>query len=340
MIKKRNLRIVILSLLGLATGVFLYYIRPLLTPFAIASLLAYIIYPLVRSLEAREVERSTAIITVYLAGLFLVYVLVAFVVPAIFVEAKEFGNILPVYTETGEQVRGYFDGLLKHLNLPAEGRQVLNETSAHIRKIFLRGLRGFVQGLFGLITLLPSLLLAPFLAYYFIKDLDHIKKIVLSLIPSSCRNDLLLVFREGDLIFSQFLRGHLLISAIVGLLTGAGAALIGIPFAVLIGLFTAIADLIPYFGPVLAAVPVVGFALSISLWKGVMMLVVYLLVQQIEGSFLAPRLLCGRVGLHPVATVFVLLIGGYFAGPLGLIFAVPAAGLLRIVIHYLWERLV
>jgi predicted PurR-regulated permease PerM len=112
------------------------------------------------------------------------------------------------------------------------------------------------------------------------------------------------------------------------------------PFAVLIGLFTAVLDLIPYFGPLLAAIPVVGLALTISYWKGIAMLVIYIIVQQFEGSFLAPRLLGDRVGLHPVATVLVLLIGGNLAGPLGLIFAVPAAGLLRIILRYLWEKIV
>jgi predicted PurR-regulated permease PerM len=336
----RTLRIIILCLIGLVVGAFLYYIRPLMVPFAIAALMAYMIFPLVRSLEARGVKRSTAIITVYAAGLFLVYIFIAFFIPATFNEAKAFGRILPVYVETWEKAQGYFDSISKRISLPAEGRQILRETVGHIRKGLLQGIRGFAQGLIGAISLLPSLILAPFLAYYFIKDSDHIKKTVLAFLPPSCRNDLQFLIREGDLIFSQFLRGHLLISAIVGLLTGAGAALINMPFAVLIGLFTAVLDLIPYFGPLLAAIPVVGLALTISYWKGIAMLVIYIIVQQFEGSFLAPRLLGDRVGLHPVATVLVLLIGGNLAGPLGLIFAVPAAGLLRIILRYLWEKIV
>ncbi|HHV35605.1 MAG TPA: AI-2E family transporter [Syntrophomonadaceae bacterium] len=338
--QRRTLRIIILCLLILAGGALFYYIRSLLVPFGIAVLLAYIIYPLVRSLEAREVKRSWAIFTVYAAGLILIGIFIAFFVPAMFDEAKEFGKILPVYVETWEEVQGYLDSVLKRTSLPVEGQQILRETVGHIRKGLLQGIRGFAQALIGMISLLPSLLLAPFLAYYFIKDFDHIKKGALSILPPNYRNDLLFLVREGDLIFSQFLRGHLLVSLIVGLLTGAGAALIKMPFAILIGVFTAVLDLIPFFGPVLAAIPVVGLALTISRWKGFVMLAIYLLVQQIEGSFLAPRLLGDRVGLHPVATVLVLLIGGYLAGPIGLIFAVPAAGLLRVVLHYLWEKIV
>lgn len=338
--KSRTLRIVILCLIGLAGGVFLYYIRSILVPFGIAVLMAYIIYPLVRSLETRGVKRSRAIFTVYVAGLILVCIFFGFFVPAMFDEAKAFGKILPVYIDTWEEIREVIDRLLKRTNLPPEGLQILKETVGNIRRSALQGIRGFAQMLVGAVALLPSFILAPFLAYYIIKDFDHIKKSVLAFLPPQYRNDLLFLIREGDLIFSQFLRGHLLISLIVGFLTGAGAALINMPFAVLIGFFTAIADLIPFFGPVLAAIPVVGLALTISRWKGLVMLGIFLLVQQVEGSFLTPRLLGDRVGLHPLATVFVLLIGGYLAGPLGLIFAVPAAGLLRILVHYLWEKIV
>lgn len=302
--------------------------------------MAYIIYPLVRSLEARGVERSRAIFTVYAAGFIFVCIFLAFFIPAMFDEAKAFGKILPVYVDTWGEVQKYFDQVLKRTSLPPEGRQILMETVGNFRRGVLQGIRGFARMLVGAISLLPSFLLAPFLAYYFIKDFDRIKKAILAFLPPNYRNDLLFLLREGDLIFSQFLRGHLLISAIVGLLTGAGAALINMPFAVLIGFFTAVADLIPFFGPVLAAIPVVGLALTISRWKGFVMLGIYLLVQQFEGSFLAPRLLGDRVGLHPLATVLVLLVGGYIAGPLGLIFAVPAAGLLRVVLHYLWEKIV
>ncbi len=316
--RRHTLRIVILCLLGLAAVVFLYYIRSLLIPFGIAVLMAYIIYPLIRSLEAREIKRSWAIFTVYAAGLLFISILMVLFVPALLDEAKTFGKILPVYVDTWGDLQEYADQLLMRTNLPPEALQVWKETAAGIRRGALESLRGFARTLVGSISLLP----------------------VLSFLPPEHRNDLLFLMREGDLIFSRFLRGRLLVSMIVGLLTGAGAAFAGMPFAILIGLVTAIADLIPFFGPVLAAIPVVGFALAISRWKGLAMLVIFLLVQQLEASFLTPRLLGERVGLHPLAIVLVLFVGGYLAGPLGLIFAVPAAGLLRVLVHYLWEKIV
>jgi predicted PurR-regulated permease PerM len=338
--QRRFLRITALLLIGLGGVAFFYYIRSLLIPFVIAALIAYVIYPLVRSLEMRGIKRRTAIFTVYAAGVVLVAIFFTVFIPALLQETRSFSRILPEYTRAWEEAQAHLYRLSERVYLPPEGRQVLREMTGQIRSGVLESLRGFARAVLGIISFLPSLILAPFLAYYLIRDFDHIKKRFLAALPPGYRSDLLSLIREGDLIFSQFLRGHLLISAIVGLLTGVGAALIGMPFAVLIGLFTAVADLVPVFGPVLAAVPVVGLALSISQWKAVLMLGIFLAVQQLEGSVLAPRLLGDRVGLHPLMVVFVLLVGGYLAGPLGLIFAVPAAGLLRVVLSYLWEKMV
>ena len=336
----RTLRIFILCLIGLAAGVFVYYIRSILIPFAIAALLAYIIYPLVRSLESRGVQRSKAIFTVYGALTIFLGIILFLFVPAMFDEAKNFANIFPVYAETWEAAREYFNRLSSRMSLPSEVWQILMGTIKDIRQGILRGMRDFADTAVGTVSLLPSFIIAPFLAYYMVKDFRQIKKACLGILPPNYRKDVLILAREGDIIFSQFLRGRLLISIIVGFLTGVGAALINMPFAALIGLFIAISDMIPYFGAILASIPVVGLALTINYWQGLLMLGFIVLVQQIEASFLSPRLLGDRVGLNPLITVFVLLVGGYVAGPLGLIFAVPVAGILRVVLLYLWEKIV
>ncbi len=160
----------------------------------------------------------------------------------------------------------------------------------------------------------------------------------LALLPEETRSELVRFMHEADLIFSKFLRGHLLVSALVGILTGLGAALIGLQFFLLIGIFTALADLVPFIGPFIAAFPVVGLALVEDRTKGILMLVIYLAVQQLEGCLLVPRLLGDQMGLHPLVIILVLLVGGYFFGPLGLIFAVPAACLLRVGLCMLWSR--
>ncbi len=342
--RRRVLRVILICLVGLVGGVLLYQVRSLFIPFGIAVLIAYLVYPLVNSLESRGVGRVPSIITVYAAGLILAGIFFALFIPALLKETKGFGAILSTYGRTLQDVPGYMDRISLRVSLPAEVQQILYETSQRIENAIVQGLRKFMReltdGLLGLISLLPSFILAPFISYYIIKDFDHLKKRFLAVLPPGSRSSMIYLLREADAIFSRFLRGHLMISLIVGFLTGAGAAIIGLRFYLLIGIFTAIADLIPIFGPTIAAFPVVGLALAESRIKGILMLAVFLIVQQLEGSVLAPRLLGDQVGLHPLVVVLVLLTGGYLFGPLGLIFSVPVAGLLRVVLRVIWDKVI
>jgi predicted PurR-regulated permease PerM len=313
-------------------------VRSLLIPFAIAALIAYLIYPLVRMLETRGVNRAKAILTVYAAGIILVGIFLFLFIPTLFRETETFEGILPVYASTLMDLQNYLNRLSDRVLLPPEARQILVELSNRIRSGLYERMLSFAEGMLGLIAQLPSFLLAPFLAYYMLKDYEHLKKRFLGLLPPEFRSDLVHFLREADLIFSKFLRGHLLVSVVVGFLTGLGAALIGLRFFLLIGIFTALADLIPFVGPTIAAFPVIGLALVENRMKGILMLIIYLAVQQLEGCVLVPRLLGDSMGLHPLTMVLVLLIGGYFFGALGLIFAVPVACLMRVGMRLLWDR--
>jgi predicted PurR-regulated permease PerM len=303
--KRQNFRIIVLCLIGLSAVVFLYAVRSLLIPFAIAALIAYLIYPLVRMLEIRGVNRAKAILTVYAAGIILVGIFLFLFIPTLFRETKTFEGILPVYGSTLIDVQTYLNHLSDRVLLPPEARQILVELSNRIRSGLYERLLSFAEDLLGLIAQLPSFLLAPFLAYYMLKDYEHLKKRFLALLPPECRSDLIYFLREADLIFSKFLRGHLLVSVAVGFLTGLGAALLGLRFFLLIGIFTALADLIPFVGPTIAAFPVVGLALVENRTKGILMLIIYLAVQQLEGCVLVPRLLGDSMGLHPLTMVLV-----------------------------------
>jgi predicted PurR-regulated permease PerM len=336
----RIFRIIVLCFMALAAVTSIYLARSILIPFEIAAVMAYSIYPLVHILENRGVNRANAILTVYAAGSIMAAIFLLLFIPNLFNETRAFENILPVYSNVLKDGQDYLNHLSERVLLPPEARQILVEMSSHVRSGLYGRIRDFAEALLSLVAQLPSFLLAPFLAYYMIKDFDHFKKRFLALLPPGIRSDLTYFLREADLIFSKFLRGHLLVSAIVGFLTGLGAALVGLQFFLLIGIFTALMDLIPFFGPIIAAFPVIGLALVESRIKGILMLLVYVAVQQIEGCLLVPRLLGDQMGLHPLVVMLVLLAGGYFYGVIGMIFAIPVACLIRVGLRSLWDHLV
>ncbi|MGB9792751.1 MAG: AI-2E family transporter [Thermacetogeniaceae bacterium] len=342
--RRRIFRGVLICILGVGCFVLLYKLRMLFIPFGLAVLIAYLVYPLVNSLESRGVSRVSSIITVYAAGLILAGIFFALFIPALLRETKGFGVLVSAWGQALLEAPGRLARLSGRAALPVEIQRILFNTSQRVEHTIVHGLEKFVQeltdGLLDLIAILPSFIPAPFIAYYLIRDFELLKKSFLALLPPASRPSVVYLLREADIIFSRFLRGHLTISLIVGFLTGLGAAVIGLKFYLFIGIFTAVADLVPVFGPMIAAVPAVGIAFAESRVKGVIMLIVFLIVQQLEGSVLAPRLLGEQVGLHPLAVMLVLLAGGVLFGPLGLIFSVPAAGLLRVVLRCIWQRVV
>jgi len=138
----------------------------------------------------------------------------------------------------------------------------------------------------------------------------------------------------------KFIRGHLLVASMVGVLTSLGLALVGVKFYLLLGIIAGIADLIPYFGPIIGAIPAVGLALLNSSQQALYVLLVMVVVQQVENNLLSPKILGDSVGLHPVVVIFVLLAGGHLFGILGMLLAVPLTAILRILVNYLYTLLV
>jgi predicted PurR-regulated permease PerM len=147
-----------------------------------------------------------------------------------------------------------------------------------------------------------------------------------------------LLGNQVDNVLIEFLKGHLMIAALVGLASGLASLLLGVKFPLLIGIIVGICDLIPYFGPILGAIPAVALALSQSLRLGVYMTIAIVVIQQIESNLVTPRIMSDRLGLHPLLIVFALLCGGNLFGIWGMLFAVPLVAVMKVVLQraFLW----
>ncbi|MGI9860120.1 AI-2E family transporter [Moorella naiadis] len=319
---------------------FLYRVRPVLTPFILAALLAYLLKPAVAALEKRGWSRPRAILTLYLCIIALSLPVFFFVLPQLVRELNEFITQLPGFTA---EIEGLIQGFYQRYHqaaLPAGLRQLVDETIVNVSTALQQGARHAVQALVDLLTGLASFLLAPVLAYYLLRDSEEIGRAAIHLLPLQLKEDVLGLWAEIDQVLTGFIRGHLLVSLIVGFLTGVGLALVGSEYAVILGIVVGLADLIPYFGPLIGTVPVLALSLLASKKAAVLALVVMLVVQQIEGSFLAPRILGASVGLHPLVIIFALLAGGELWGVAGLILAIPLTAIGCIVVKFIWARLV
>ncbi len=193
-------------------------------------------------------------------------------------------------------------------------------------------------------TNVVNVVLGMILAFYILKDLDFFKRLyddtMSGLIKKNDGRKLKNLTTDINFIISNFIRGQLLDALIVGILCSIGLSLIGLDFAVLIGMTAGISNVIPYFGPIIGSIPavIVGL-LSGSPIKALLALIVLVVVQQIDSTVISPRVVGDSVGLHPVFVMLSIIIGGAYFGLWGMLLAVPIAAIIKMfLIRWMEER--
>ena len=187
---------------------------------------------------------------------------------------------------------------------------------------------GVLGGLFGLLTIL-------ILTFYLLVESDALHSTFLRLFPRRSRDRAAEVSREITLKVSAWLGGQLLLGTIIGITSAIGLWLIGIPYFYVLALISAIGELIPVVGPILAAIPAIAVAGTVSMQKVLLVIVFFVVQQQFENHVLVPKVMERQVGISPVTVILALLIGGKLLGILGAILAVPTAAILQVVISEL-----
>jgi predicted PurR-regulated permease PerM len=224
--------------------------------------------------------------------------------------------------------------------LPNQVAQVIDENLAHVEVFVVERLRVFLQTLPEMLASLSLFILSPVLAIYFLADWKRLNKGCLRLVPQKWRVEWQRLLQDINHVVRRFIRGDLIVAVVVGILTGIGVKLVGMDYALLIGIICGVFDLIPYFGPVIGAVPSILLGLTHSPIMGLKIAIVIIVVQQLESDVISPKLMGDSVGLHPLLIVFVLLAGGELAGFWGMLFSVPIAAVLRVILRHIYFRLV
>lgn len=327
----------------------------LLAPFFLALGLAYVLYPVVRRIERRNVGRGPAIAILSLPIIALIALAVVFGVPALAAQTADFVAGVPdalqsvvAWAERAQLqlARRYpfvaESGLLERIR-SIRPETVLAELEARQAEIARRvwgAVMGAGRGLSFALTILGYLFLTPILAFYLLRDWERIATNLAELVPGVSRPRVVAFLQRYDGLLSGYLRGTLIQSAIIGTLTTVGLWAMGIPFALLLGVMAAVFNIIPYLGLVLTLIP----ALVVALFTGNVLaslakvLIVFAVVQALDGAVIGPRILGGSVGLHPVWVILALSVAGFFWGFVGLLLAVPLAVLVKLLLEVALTR--
>lgn len=333
-------------ILAVATAVILallWLLKSALTPLAVAFVFAYLLDPLIDRFEARRIPRPVAVLfLVALSGIFAL-VTAFFLVPKLLQEIAHLAERLPGYLNSSlAAISPRFESWFG-INIPSSIREGLESLKSNGFSVPLESLRRLieqaVQSLTGTLGSLIGLLVIPVITYYALIEFDNIKAWFLELVPVPYREAVETKVSMINVLVAGFIRGQLIVAGLLGILYAIGFSFIGIDMAIGIGMVAGMLGIIPYVGSAVA----LGLAAGLCLLQyGVdlhLLFVVgwYALIQTLEGLLLTPRIVGRSVGIHPVAVIVGLLIGGDLLGFLGLIVAVPVTAIVQVFVKELLE---
>ena len=323
----------------LAAGVYLLYlVRAVLPPFIWGGVLAYLLVRPVDWLDRRGWTRTGSILTVFFLMAGLLVIVMGLLLPSMVKEVNQMGEMLPDYISSTRQWMSDVKLQYENFALPLSVRLAINDAIVSLESSLVNTLRGMMAGLLLGYSWIVTLVFAPILSYYLLKDSETIKRRFVALLPSAWRGEVIGLLQEVDGVLIGFVKGNLLIALIVGAMATIALGFLGLPYALTLGIIVGLSDLIPYLGPLVGGIPAVAVALLESNRLALYVAITILVIHQIEGGLIAPRIFSDRVGLNPFLVVFALLAGGKLWGPLGMVLGVPIAASIRVTLGYVYNR--
>lgn len=310
-------------------------------PVILAGVLYYLMNPLVDRLERKYHIHRTLTITVLFIVIFglLIWGIVA-LIPTLRTQTLAIINDWPKYWQNAS------DEINQWLNDPklAGLRDQLEQWNADASKLLSSRVTKYLTTTVASITTVVStvttivigLITMPFILFYLLKDGHRLPAYLAKFMPTKSRTSFLQVLTEINAQVSNYIRGQITVAFFVAVMFAIGYWIIGLKFALTLGIAAGILNLIPYLGSFLAMVPSVVIAMVISPWMLVKVMIVFVIEQTIEGRVISPLVLGSSLAIHPVTILIVLLAAGKIFGLMGVIFGIPGYAILKVLLTHLF----
>lgn len=300
-------------------------------PLVLALAIIFLLNPIVSRLQRVGVPRALGTAVVYLVVIMLLVLIVAAISPVMGRQFEELGDRLPELQQSlirlGENVAGRFGVSLE---------ESLSTGLDRLREQLFSGVGQITRIAGGALHLVLTFVLAPFIALYLLIDLPRLQKAFIDHLPPQYRDDWLELLRKCGGAVGSFFRGQLLVAAIVGTLAAVSLLIIKVPFWLPLGILVGFFNLIPLIGPFVGgAIAVVVAAVDGGLGRALAAAIAMVAIQQLDNHFITPNVIGRTLRLHPVTIILALIAGGAIGGLFGMLLAVPATGVGKILIlHY------
>ncbi len=311
-----------------------------------ALFFAYLIYPVVRRLNAR-MSLGAALGVVYVAIIAVVGFALAFIVPLLANDVTELvknspkivANAQAWIVDPANPIASRLPGSIRTNIADYEAQAI-----AYVQQYASEGVQRVLGALLSVVGLAATLIVTPVMAAYMMLDAESLKASAVGVIPLKARPKVLAVVADLEKVFGGFIRGQLLVGAVIGTFITIALLVLKVKYAVLIGVAAGVLDVIPYVGAIAGFVPAVLLALfqdgvsQAALTHAAWVAGTFIAIFQIEGHFVAPKIVSDSVGLSPLWVILAILVGGELLGIPGMFLAVPIAAMLRVLLMHFVPR--
>ena len=308
-------------------------VNSIITPIIVAYVFYYMLNPLV-NFFSKKISRFSASLLAILVGVITVLIVIIGVVPIIVEQTQNLITALPRYIEI---VKGYLEEYSDNAYVQVVVEYV--NTNLNVSKISQRLISiatSIAQGVVSSISSTASVLITmPFVLFFLLKDASQFNKFVISLLPKKFEKSVAETIDEIDDKVGSYIQGQMLVSLCIGVMLFIGYNVIGLHYAFSLATIAAFLSIVPYLGPAIAITPAMLVAASTSWVMVVKMLVVWGIVQFLEGNIISPNIMGRSMNMHPLTVIFVILIGVNISGVVGAILGIPVYSILKVLISKL-----
>jgi len=321
----------------------LFLLSHILVPFFVAAFLAYVGDPIVERFNRRGLPRTLGVLVVFVIFIAIIAIVILFLIPKIQQQLATLIKMIPAFIDWQQKtlaalLNGHFN--MRALVDPDRLKQALSSQIGHLSNIMNWAVRVLTQSGFTIAEFVIRLVLVPVITFYLMRDWPRLKAELRALIPRNKEATVMALAKEADTVLGEFLKGQLLVMIALAIIYSIGLSVIGLNFAIVLGVIIGFISVVPYLGSivgVILAIAIAVFQFSDG-WSILWVLIVFVIGHVLEGMVLTPWLIGERIGLHPVAVIFSVLAGGVLFGFFGVLLALPVATVVMVFVRYYRDR--
>ncbi|MDN6641239.1 MAG: AI-2E family transporter [Tetragenococcus sp.] len=334
--------IITMTKLDFIFGTLAVIISNILMPVIIALLLYYLFDPAVDFMEKHKIKRVWGIVILYASVLLLLTGGIVLVIPLLEDQISTLAETFPAFMNNLVNYAGTFiddfSGNEITDNVISQLQGFIDNFSSDIGNYVSEGLTRFTSVVTGITSVVMTIVIAPIILFFLLKDAEKFANGVLAVTPPKWRADLIRVATEINIKVGSYIKGQLAIAVANGVMIFIGFTIIGLDYSGILGLAGGILSLVPYIGPTLTFIPALIIALFTSWTEVLLLIIVWFVVQFVEGNFVEPNIMGRQLNIHPLTIIIILLIMGDLLGLFGLVFGVPIYAILRVIVNYVFQK--